>query len=91
MATYGYPITEDCDPYVTLVERSTNLSVELGTPGSSLVDFVPACKTQPFEFITKALKFVCSTLSSTMVPRRSIQEKSNGSERLRRGDVEYAI
>ena len=41
MATYGYPVLSDYDPYVMLVEKTAALSIALGAPGGTTVDFVP--------------------------------------------------
>ena len=41
MATYGYPVLSDYDPYVTLVEKTAALTIALGAPGGTTVDFVP--------------------------------------------------
>ena len=41
MATYGYPVLSDYDPYVMLVEKTAALTIALAAPGGTTVDFVP--------------------------------------------------
>lgn len=43
VAAYGYRVTSDNDPYVTLVERTNAMAVAFGAPGEAIVDFIPMC------------------------------------------------
>ena len=43
MATYGYQVASDNDPYTNLVEKVNIMTVEPGAPGSTLVDLFPVC------------------------------------------------
>ena len=44
MATYGYQVDSDNDPYTNLVEKVNIMTVEPGAPGSTLVDLFPVCE-----------------------------------------------
>ena len=44
MATYGYQVASDNDPYTNLVEKVNIMTVEPGAPGSTLVDLFPVCE-----------------------------------------------
>lgn len=41
---YGHSVTSLDDKYIQLAERATRETVEIGSPGSMLVDFFPACE-----------------------------------------------
>ena len=41
MATYGYPVLSELDPYVTLMKEVARITVKYSSP---IVDFIPACE-----------------------------------------------
>ena len=43
MMTYGYPVQENDDPYVEIVDAAVNGLVEVSLPGIFLVDSIPSC------------------------------------------------
>ena len=44
MMTYGYPVQENDDPYVEIVDAAVNGLVEVSLPGIFLVDSIPSCE-----------------------------------------------
>ena len=42
MMTYGYPVQENDDPYVEIVDAAVNGLVEVSLPGIFLVDSIPS-------------------------------------------------
>ncbi|TDL28096.1 cytochrome P450 [Rickenella mellea] len=47
MVTYGHRVTTESDEYVRTAERAIELTVEAGSPGTHLVDFVPWLRFLP--------------------------------------------
>lgn len=43
MSTYGHQIDSDNDPFINLVTRATEMTVQSGSPGGTPVDFFPSC------------------------------------------------
>jgi hypothetical protein len=48
--TYGLPVLESDDPYITLAEEALQGAVEAGIPGTFLVDLLPFLKYVPSWF-----------------------------------------
>ena len=44
ITTYGYKVKSSDDPYLRLIERVMKMTVEVGSHGSTIVDFFPFCK-----------------------------------------------
>ena len=44
MITYGYPVKENDDPYVEVVDAVVRGVGEATTPGAFLVDMIPFCE-----------------------------------------------
>lgn len=42
MATFGHEVTSDNDPYIALVNRTTKMSTDAGSPGGTIIDLFPA-------------------------------------------------
>ncbi|THH01886.1 hypothetical protein EW145_g6841 [Phellinidium pouzarii] len=42
MATFGHEVVSENDPYVSLVNRTTKMSTEAGSPGGTFIDLFPA-------------------------------------------------
>lgn len=43
MATYGRQVISDDDAYIRLIEKVNIATLTPGTPGSTLIDLIPAC------------------------------------------------
>lgn len=45
MATFGHEVTSEQDPYINLVNRTTKMSTDAGSPGGTIIDLFPARKS----------------------------------------------
>jgi hypothetical protein len=75
---YGYSVTRNDDPFVALAEEGMRVGSLGGAPGKWLVDSLPFRKSRyldNFEINTTP-----SPIPSRVVPRRGIQDQSEGME-----------
>ncbi|KAI5122653.1 hypothetical protein M0805_007915 [Coniferiporia weirii] len=47
MATFGHEVTSENDAYIALVNRTTKMSTDAGSPGGTLIDLFPALRFLP--------------------------------------------
>ena len=44
MMTYGYPVKENDDPYLQVVDATLSGLIEVTIPGAFLVEIIPSCE-----------------------------------------------
>ena len=70
--TYGLPVLESDDPYITLAEEALQGAAEVAVPGTFLVDLLPFLKYVPSWFPGAAFKRMAArhaAINSEMVNR----------------------
>ncbi|KAH8114929.1 cytochrome P450 [Phellopilus nigrolimitatus] len=80
MATFGHEVTSENDPYIALVNRTTKMSTDAGSPGGTIIDFFPALRFLPEWLPGMGLKRHARQTSELVaevmeMPLREIQEK----------------
>ncbi|THH08829.1 hypothetical protein EW145_g2435 [Phellinidium pouzarii] len=82
MATYDHEVTSDNDPYVSLVNRTTKMTTDSGSPGGTFIDLFPALRHLPTWFPGMGLKRHALSTAELVgevmeMPLREIKEKRN--------------